>query len=42
MGFVKMFATTRKVVMPEGVKREVDLFYIVDFVSLIETQSIAK
>ena len=37
MSFVR-FATTGKVEMPEGVKREAEILYIKDIVNLIETQ----
>ena len=42
MGFVRRFATTGKVEIPEGVKREAELLYINDIVNLIETHNIPE
>ena len=42
MGFVRRFATTGKVEIPESVKREAELLYINDIVNLIETHNILK
>ena len=42
MGYVRRFATTGKVELPQGVKREAELLYIHDIVNLIETYKIPK
>ena len=42
MGCVRRFATTGKVELPQGVKREAELLYIHDIVNLIETYKIPK
>ena len=42
MGYVRRFATTGKVELPQGVKRKVELLYIHDIVNLIETHKIPK
>ena len=42
MGFVRRFATTGKVEIPAGVKREAELLYINDIVNLIETHNIPE
>ena len=42
MGFVRRFATTGKLELSEGVKREAELLYINDIMNLIETHNIPK
>ena len=42
LGFVRRFTTAGKVEIPEGVKREKELFYITDIVNLTETHNIPK
>ena len=42
MGFVRRFATTGKVEIPEGVKKEAELLYINDIVNLIEIHNIPE
>ena len=42
MGYVRRFATTGKVKLPQDVKREAELLYIHDIVNLIETHKIPK
>ena len=42
LGFVRRFATTRTVEIPECVKREAELLYIKNTVDLIETHNILK
>ena len=39
---LERFATTGKVEIPEGVKREAELLYITDIVNLIETHNIPE
>ena len=42
MSYVRRFATTGKVELPQGVKREAELLYIHDIMNLIETHKIPK
>ena len=42
MGYVRRFATSGKVELPQGVKRKTKLLYIHDIVNLIETHKIPK
>ena len=42
MGYLKRFADTGKVELPQDVKREAELLYIHDIVNLIETSKISK
>ena len=42
MGYVRSFAATGKVVLPQGIKRETELLYIHGIVNLIETHKIPK
>ena len=42
MGYVRRFANTGKVELPQGVKRGAELLYIHDIVNLIETHKIPK
>ena len=40
MGFKKRAATTGKVIIPEGARKEVELIYLYDIVAKIETYNI--
>ena len=42
MGFVRRFATTGKVEIPDSIKREAELLYINDIVNFIQIHSILK